>query len=204
MIISNFYYFMNVFFQNIFFIIYCFFSIYKLSKQTYLSLIGLALSLATPPLRPRSGQPPIWYFLPAIWPWLTLMKETETMTKFLKAANDNGAHILNRIINWIEFSGTCRALNSLPEDVLKDIGVERAQIPQFVWAKLAADIANTNHAAWFPPSSDKGEADVTSGLAQQWAGPFSLKTALYGRNWLSCYRKMPVRASDPMAQRSGS
>lgn len=69
------------------------------------------------------------------------------MTKFLKAANDNGAHFLNRVISWIEYSGTCRALNSLPEDVLRDIGVERAQIPQFVRAQIAAQAANTNHAA---------------------------------------------------------
>ena len=82
------------------------------------------------------------------------MKETKTMTKFLKAANDNGAHFLNRVISWIEFNGTCRALNALPEDVLKDIGVERANIPHFVRAKIAAQASNTNHAAWLSSPSD--------------------------------------------------
>ena len=44
-------------------------------------------------------------------------------------ANDNRKGIISKFVNWVVFSRTCHALESLDDRTLRDLGIARNQIP---------------------------------------------------------------------------
>ena len=55
--------------------------------------------------------------------------------------------IISKFVSWLEFSNTCRALNSLDDSILSDIGIGRGQIPEFVADKMFANSNSKNENA---------------------------------------------------------
>lgn len=51
------------------------------------------------------------------------------MSQKLEHANDNRKGIFSKLVNWIVFSRTCHALESLDDRTLRDLGIARNQIP---------------------------------------------------------------------------
>jgi uncharacterized protein YjiS (DUF1127 family) len=68
---------------------------------------------------------------------IQILKGTFKMSQVKIAVNDNTPTFLGKLRKWIEHSGAVNALNRLDDRTLADIGLNRADINDFVrsWSK---------------------------------------------------------------------
>ena len=55
--------------------------------------------------------------------------------------------IVSKFVSWLEYSNSCRALYSLDDSTLTDLGIIRGQIPEFVAGKMAENNNSKNENA---------------------------------------------------------